>query len=58
MKIRAKVYGIFEATVIDFVHNTDKVEAVYVDSDGKVCSCCIDDVKIVDKDYIPTNNFM
>ena len=58
MKIKAKVYGIFEATIVGFVHNTDKVEAVYVDRDGKVHRCCIEDVKIIDTDYIPTGNFI
>lgn len=57
MKIRARVLRVLEVTIIDFVsaHSCD-VKAVYVDDKGKVNSCYIDDIEILDKDYIPTKN--
>ena len=57
MKIRARVLGVFEVTIIAFVpaHSCD-VKAVYVDNNGKVNSCYIDHIEILDKDYIPTKN--
>lgn len=57
MKIRAKIYGMFEVTIIDFVsaHSSD-IQAVYVDDTGKVNSCYMDKIEILDKEYIPTKN--
>jgi hypothetical protein len=57
MKIRARILGVFEVTIIDFVpaHSCD-VKAVYVDDKGKVKSCYIEHVEILDKDYIPTKD--
>lgn len=47
----------FEVTIIDFVsaHSSD-IKAVYVDNKGKVDSCYMDHIEILDKDYIPTKN--
>lgn len=57
MRIRAKAFGMFEVTVIDFVQAYDHdVKAVYVDHNGQVDSCYIDHIKILDKDYVPTKN--
>ena len=57
MKIRAKVFEMFEVTVIDFIQAGDRdVKAVYIDHDGKVDSCYINHIKILDKDYVPTTN--
>lgn len=57
MKIRARIFGMFEVTIIDFVsvHSID-IKAVYVDDKGEVGSCYMDRVEILDKDYIPTKN--
>lgn len=55
MKIRAKLYGVYNITIIDFVPaNNNDVKVVYVDYDGTVSSCYLDKVEILDKDYIPT----
>lgn len=55
MKIRAKIFGLFEVTIIDFVPaNSNDVKVIYVDDKGKVDSCYLDKVEILDKDYIPT----
>lgn len=55
MKIRASLYGMYNVTIIDFVSaNSNDVKVVYVDDEGKVSSCYLDKVKILDKDYIPT----
>ena len=55
MKIKAILYGMFNVTIIDFVSaNYNDIKAVYVDDDGKVDSCYLDKVQIIDKDYIPT----
>lgn len=55
MKIRARLYGLYNVTIIDFVPaNSNDVKAVYVDYEGKVRSCYLDDVQILDKDYAPT----
>lgn len=59
MKIRAKIYGIGEVTIIDFISAlSHDIKAVYVDSKGKVDSSYIDtmEIEILDKDYIPTKN--
>ena len=54
MKIKAKLYGIEEITIIDFISaNTHDVKAVYIDYKGRVASCDIEDITILDKDYIP-----
>lgn len=54
MKIRAKLYGVYNITIIDFVPaNSNDVKVVYVDYDGTVSSCYLDKVEILDKDYIP-----
>jgi hypothetical protein len=57
VKIRARILGVFEVTIIDFVsaHSSD-IKAVYVDDKGKVNSCYLDHVEILDKDYIPAKN--
>jgi hypothetical protein len=55
MKIRARLYGMYNITIIDFVPaNTNDVKVVYVDHEGKVSSCYLDKVQILDKDYVPT----
>ena len=54
MKIKAKIYGYHEVIIIDFVSaHTHDIKAVYVDESGKVDSCYIEHVEIIDKDYIP-----
>ena len=53
MKIRAKIFGMYEVTIIDFVSAYDDVKAVYVTSKGNVDSCYIDKVEILDREYIP-----
>ena len=56
MKIRAKLYGVYNVTIIDFVPaNSNDVKVVYVDYDGTVSSCYLDKVEIIDEDYIPTS---
>lgn len=57
MKIRARIFKVFEVIIIDFVsaYNSD-VEAVYIDDAGKVGRCFIDHVEILDEDYIPSKN--
>ena len=55
MKIRAKLYGLYNVTIIDFVSANDHdVKVVYVDYEGKVSSCYLDKIKILDEDYVPT----
>lgn len=57
MNIRARVFGVFEVTIIDFVSAlSHDIKAVYVDNKGKVDSCYIDEIEILDKNYIPTKN--
>ena len=54
MKIRAKIFGMFEVTIIGFVSaNTHDVKAIYVDDRGMVDSCYLNRVEILDKEYIP-----
>ncbi len=57
MKIKARIFGMYEVIIIDFVsaHSSD-IKAVYVDEYGSVDSCYLDKIKIIDKDYIPTEN--
>ncbi len=54
MKIKAKIFGLYEVTIIDFVsaHSND-IKAVYVDDKGRLDSCYLDKVEILDKEYIP-----
>ena len=53
MKIRAKIFGVFEVTIIGFVSaNRHDVKVIYVDDKGKVDSCYLDVVEILDKEYI------
>ena len=55
MKIRAKLYGIYNVTIIDFVSaNSNDVKVIYVDHEGKVKSCYLDNIQILDEDYVPT----
>lgn len=55
MKIRARLYGVVDITIIAFVPaNSNDIKVVYVDNKGKVDSCYLDKVEILDKDYIPT----
>lgn len=55
MKIRAKLYGVYNVTIIAFVStNINDIEVIYVDDEGKIDSCYLDKVKVLDKDYIPT----
>ena len=57
MKIRARIFKVFEVIIIDFVSAYQRdVEAVYIDDAGKVGSCPIDHVEILDEDYIPSKN--
>ena len=54
MKIRAKIFGLFEVIIIGFVSaNTNDVKIIYVDDKGMVDSCYLDKVEILDKEYIP-----
>ena len=55
MKIRAKIYGIKEVIIIDFVSAlSHDIKAVYVDYTGQVDSCYLDNnIEILDRDYIP-----
>ena len=54
MQIRAKLYGVEEVIIIDFVSAlSHDIKAVYVDYTGKVGSCYIDRIEIIDNDYIP-----
>ena len=54
MKIRARLYGLYNVTIIDFVSANDHdVKAVYVNCEGKVSSCYLDNVQILDEDYVP-----
>lgn len=54
MKIRAKLYGVYNVTIIAFVStNGNDIEVIYVDDKGKVDSCYLDKVEILDKEYIP-----
>lgn len=57
MKIKAKIFGLYEVTIIDFVsaHSSD-IKAVYVDDYGSVDSCYLDKIKIIDKDYVPVKS--
>ena len=57
MEIKARAFGLLEVTIIDFVsaHNSD-IKAIYVDAEGKVDSCFINRIEILDKDYIPSKN--
>ena len=57
MKIKARVYGKFEVTIIGFVpaHSHD-VKAVYINKDGKVESCYLDYVEVIDSEYIPVKD--
>jgi hypothetical protein len=55
MKIRARLYGLYNVTIVDFVTaNSNDVKAVYVNYEGKVKSCYLADVQILDEDYVPT----
>ena len=55
MKIRAKLYGIYNVTIIGFVSaNPNDAKVIYVDHEGKVKSCYLNNVQIIDKDYVPT----
>ena len=55
MKIKAKLYEIYDITIIDFVSaNGNDVKAVYVNREGKVRSCYLDNIQILDTDYVPT----
>ena len=55
MKIKAK-RGNEEVIIIDFVSaHTYDIKAVYVDYKGRVGSCYVQDITILDKNYIPTD---
>ena len=55
MKIRAQLYGMLDVTIISFVPaNSNDIKVVYVDNKGKVDSCYLDKVQILDEEYIPT----
>lgn len=57
MKIKAKIFEKFEVTVIGFVStNPNYVKAIYVDSKGRVDSCYLDRVEILDPEYIPVKD--
>ena len=54
MKIKAKIFEKLEVTIIDFVSvNKNDVKAIYVDEKGRVDSCYLHRVEILDKEYIP-----
>ncbi len=58
MKIKAKVkYESHEVYIIDFVTRYENsTYAVYINSNGKVATCNIEHVDIIDKEYIPTKD--
>jgi hypothetical protein len=54
MKIKARVYGNLEVIIIGFVSAySHDVKAVYIDKNGKVGSCYLDSVEVIDSEYIP-----
>ena len=54
MKIKARVYGRFEVTIIGFVSAYSRdVKAVFIDKKGKVESCYLTHVEVIDSEYIP-----
>lgn len=57
MKIKARVHGRLEVIVIGFVSAySHDVKAVFIDKDGKVGSCYIDNVEVIDSEYIPVKD--
>lgn len=58
MKIRAKYFN-RDIVIIDFVSVYERaVKAIYVDEDGNIYTCYLDsnDLKVVDKEYLPRGN--
>lgn len=58
MKIRAKYFN-RDIIIIDFISVYERaVKAVYVDKDGNIYTCYLDsnDLKVVDKEYLPKQN--
>ena len=58
MRIKAKRYG-QDIVIIDFVSVYDRsIKVIYVDTDGDISACYLDsnDLKIVDKEYLPEGN--
>lgn len=55
MKIKARIYGAYEVTIVGFVSaRTNEVKAVYIEKDGKMGSCYLEHVEVGDIEYIPT----
>ena len=58
MRIRAKYFN-QDIIIIDFVSVYERaVKAIYVDKDGNIGACYLDsnDLKVVDKEYLPRGN--
>lgn len=58
MKIKAKYFN-RDIIIIDFVSVYERaIKAIYVDKDGNIYTCYLDsnDLKIVDKEYLPKQN--
>lgn len=58
MKIRAKYFN-RDVIIIDFISVYERaVKAIYVDKDGNIYTCYLDsnDLKVVDKEYLPKQN--
>lgn len=53
MKIKARIYGRTEVTIVGFVSAYDhEVKAVYIDKNGKMGSCYLEHVEVGDIEYI------
>lgn len=55
MRIKAKYYN-QDIVIIDFVSVYDRsIKVIYVDTDGEIHTCFLDDndLKVVDKEYLP-----
>lgn len=58
MRIKAKRYN-QDIVIIDFVSVYDRsIKVIYVDTDGEIRACFLDDndLKVVDKEYLPEEN--
>lgn len=53
MKIKARIYGMHEVTIVGFVTVcTYEIKAVYIDKNGKMGSCYLEYVEVGDIEYI------
>ena len=58
MRIKAKYYN-QDIVIIDFVSVYDRsIKVIYIDTDGEIHACFLDsnDLKVVDKEYLPGEN--